>query len=150
MDVNGDPLGKVEAAIYYHLITKLLYLYKRACPDIQRPISFLTTIVRSPGQHDRKKLVKTLQYLEFNNYLPLTFEDLSVQVVKWFVDAYFAVHSDRRIHSGGFVTFRKGCVYSTSVRQNLNTKRSAEAEMFGVSDILPQVIWTRYLLEAQE
>ena len=31
----------------------------------------------------------------------------------------------------------------------LNTKSSTEAELVGVSDILPQVLWTRYFLEAQ-
>ena len=30
-----------------------------------------------------------------------------------------------------------------------NTKCSTEAELVGVRDILPQVLWTRYFLEAQ-
>ena len=40
---NKDYLGKVEAAMYYHITIKLLYLSKRALPNIQLPISFLTT-----------------------------------------------------------------------------------------------------------
>ena len=43
----------------------------------------------------------------------------------------------------------KGSVYSTSVRQKLNTKSSTEAELVGVDDVMPQIIWTRYFLEAQ-
>ena len=43
----------------------------------------------------------------------------------------------------------KGCVYGTSIRQNLNTKSLIEADLVVVSDALPQVIWTGYFLEAQ-
>ena len=43
----------------------------------------------------------------------------------------------------------KGSVYSTSVRQKLNTKSSTEAELVGVDDVMPQIIWTRYFLENQ-
>ena len=43
----------------------------------------------------------------------------------------------------------KGVIYSTSTRQKLNTKSSTEVELDGVIDFLPQVLWTRYFLEAQ-
>ena len=78
VDSNRDPLGKVEAEIYYHMTMQILYLYKRARPDIQLPVSFLTTRVRSPDQHDWNKLRKTLQYLTFTEYLPPTLDPSSV------------------------------------------------------------------------
>ena len=43
----------------------------------------------------------------------------------------------------------KGSVYSTSTRQKLNTKSSTEAELVGVDDVMPMIVWTRYFLEAQ-
>jgi hypothetical protein len=43
----------------------------------------------------------------------------------------------------------KGSVYSTSTWQKLNTKSSTEAELVGVDDVMPLVLWTRYFLEAQ-
>ena len=43
----------------------------------------------------------------------------------------------------------KGVVYGTSVCQKLNTKSSTEAELVGVNQVMPQVLWTRYFLEAQ-
>ncbi len=52
-------------------------------------------------------------------------------------------------HWGSVLTLGKGAVCATSCRQKLGTKSSTEAELVGVSDILPQVIWTRYFLEAQ-
>ena len=135
--------------MYYHLNMKLLYPYKNSCPEIQLPVSLLTTRVRAPHQHNWKKLGKTLQYLDLTKDLPLTLEDSSVHVINWFVEAYFAVHGDMRIHTGGFMALGKGCVYGTSVHQKFNTKSSTEADLVGVSDVLTQVIWTRYFLEDQ-
>ena len=40
-------------------------------------------------------------------------------------------------------------MYGQSTRRKLNTKSSTEAELVSVSDVLPQVLWTRYFLEAQ-
>ena len=42
-----------------------------------------------------------------------------------------------------------GSIYSTSTKKKLNTKSSTEAEIIGVSNILTQVLWTRYFLKAQ-
>ena len=135
--------------MYYHLNMKLLHLYKNSCPEIQLPVSLLTTRVRAPHQHNWKKLGKTLQYLDLTKDLPLTLEASSVQVIFFFVDASFSVYGDMRSHTGVFMNTRKGCVYGTSVRHNLNTKILTEADMVGFSDLLPQAIWARYFLEAQ-
>jgi hypothetical protein len=44
----------------------------------------------------------------------------------------------------------KGSVYSASTRQKLNTKKSStEAELIGVDDVMPLILWTRYFLDAQ-
>ena len=43
----------------------------------------------------------------------------------------------------------KGSVYSTSVRQKLTTKSSTEAELVGVDDVMPMILWTRQFLECQ-
>ena len=72
-----------------------------------------------------------------------------MRIVKWWVDASFAVHPDMKSHTGGVMTLGKGAVYATSTRQKLNTKSSTEGELVGVNDVLPQVLWTRYFLEAQ-
>ena len=50
-------------------------------------------------------------------------------------------------HTVAAMSLGKRVVYGTSTQQKLNTMSSTEAELVGVSDILPQV--TRYFLEAQ-
>ena len=43
----------------------------------------------------------------------------------------------------------KGCIYGASLRQKINTKSYTEAELVGISDTLPQVIWYRNFLRDQ-
>jgi hypothetical protein len=43
----------------------------------------------------------------------------------------------------------RGAVHGASNKQKLNTRSSTEAEVVGVNDCMPQVLWTRYFLEAQ-
>jgi hypothetical protein len=43
----------------------------------------------------------------------------------------------------------RGVIYGTSKRQKLNTKSSTEAELVGVDDVMPQVLWTLFFIEAQ-
>jgi hypothetical protein len=52
-------------------------------------------------------------------------------------------------HTGGAMSLGRGVIYGTSKRQKLNTKSSTEAELVGVDDVMPQVLWTLYFLKAQ-
>ena len=47
------------------------------------------------------------------------------------------------------MTMGKGYIYGASGRQSINTKSSTEAELVGISDALPQVIWYRNFLRSQ-
>ena len=70
-------------------------------------------------------------------------------IVKWYSDAAFATHNDLRSHTGGTMTMGHGGIINISTKQKLNTKSSTEAELVGVDDVMPQILWTRYFLEAQ-
>jgi hypothetical protein len=151
MEVNPSAakLSVEQADMFHHLVAKLLFLAKRARPDIQTAVAFLTTRVKSPDVDDWKKLGKVIKYLREFPDLHLTLEAGNGHVVKWWVDAAFAVHPDMKSHTGGTMSLGKGSVYSTSVRQKLNTRSSTEAELVGVDDVMPMVLWTKCFLEAQ-
>ena len=57
-NVNPDcrKLGEEKASQFHHLTAKLLYLSKRARPDLQTAESFLTIRVQEPDEDDYKKL----------------------------------------------------------------------------------------------
>ena len=54
-----------------------------------------------------------------------------------------------RSHTGATMTLGKGMAYSSTSKQKINTRSSTEAELVGVNDFLPQVLWTRHFLNAQ-
>ena len=54
-----------------------------------------------------------------------------------------------KIHTGGSLSIGRGVLFSKSTKQKLNSKSSTEAELIASSEVLPQILWTRYFLEDQ-
>jgi hypothetical protein len=137
---------------FHTTVAKLLFLTKRARPDIQPLVPFLCTRVQHPDNDDWKKLLRGLKYLQSTIDLVLTLEaDPSIPGfhAQWWPDASFATHSDMKSHTGAVLSFGKGAVKTVSSKQKLNTRSSTEAELVGVDDIAPLAIWTKLFLEAQ-
>jgi len=149
--VNGkaDKLDDERAEVFHRLTAKLLYLCKRARPDLQPTVAFLTTRVTQPDVDDWKKLGRAIKYLRGSKHLWLTLEVDDKLTIKWWIDASFAVHPDMRSHTGATMSLGKGSPVSLSRKQKINTKSSTEAELVGVDDAMPLVIWTRNFLEGQ-
>jgi hypothetical protein len=105
--------------------------------------------VKEPNRDDYKKLGRVMKYPRRTLNMPLTLEADNPHIIIWWVDASYAVHPDMKSHTGGMMTFGKGVAYRTSTRQKINTKSSTEAELVGVNDVMPQVLWTKYWMEAQ-
>jgi hypothetical protein len=146
---DSDALDGPHADTYHRLTAKLLYLCKRARPDLQTTVAFLTTRVVQPNVDDWKKLTRCIRYLRGSKELFLTLEANEGIDIKWWIDASFAVHPDMKSHTGNTMSFGKGSVYSTSKKQRINTKSSTEAELVGVDDSMPLVVWTRNFLIGQ-
>ena len=142
-------LSEEEAMQFHTMVAKGLFLCKRARPDIQTTIAFLSTRVKQPDQDDWKKLRRLIDYLRGTMDLVLTLKADNTSIIKWYVDVAYAVHPDMRSHTGGAMTLGKGFGYATSTKQKLNTKSSTEAELVGCDDVIGQIIWTNYFLEWQ-
>ena len=63
-------------------------------------------------------------------------------VMTWWVDATCAVHDGMCGHTGGTMSLGTGSIYSMSNKQKLVSQSSMEAELIGVYDMMPQLIWT--------
>jgi hypothetical protein len=149
IDEQAAPLSEGESEVFHSITAKILFLCKRARPDVQTPIAFLCTRVQHPDVDDYKKLRRVVCYLRGTKELCLTLEADDLDAIKWWVDASFAVHQDMRSHTGGVLSLGKGAIYSTSTRQKLNTKSSTEAELVAADDVLPMMLWTRQFMEGQ-
>ena len=102
--------------MFHHNVAKLLFLCKRARPDIETAVAFLCTHVKAPDTDDYKKLTRVMRYLRGTVNMPLTLEAESMQIVKWWVDASFAVNPEMKSHTGAVMTLGKGGIYGTSTR----------------------------------
>ena len=96
MQVNetGQLLSPTKAEAYHSLVAKLLYLEKRARPDIEPTVAFLCTRVSSPDEDNWKKLCRVMCYLNqtVDNVRILGCSDLN-SLFTW-VDAAYVVHSN--------------------------------------------------------
>ena len=146
---DAEKLNETQAKMFHTYVAKLLFLCKRARPDLQTAVAFLTTRVQSPDIDDWKKLSRTIRYLRLTLDLCLILSIEKNVISKWWIDGAFAVHPNMRSHTGGTHSLGRGHIYSSSIKQKLVTRSSTEAELVGVHDILPQVLWTKYFLEAQ-
>ena len=140
----------VKAKESFHSVTqKLLYLAKRARPDLLTAVSYLTTRVKHPTVEDEKKLERVLKYMNGTKELCLRLSADKGMIVTAHIDASFGTHADGKGHTGTTMSLGKGAVFCKSLKQKLVAKSSTEAELIGLSDGLTQAIWTRNFVEAQ-
>eukprot|EP00978_Attheya_sp_CCMP212_P010642 scaffold25921_cov24-Attheya_sp.AAC.1 len=60
----------------------------------------MCTRVKCPDSDDYKKLGRAMRYLCGTLDLPLVLEVDNLQIVKWWIDASYAVHPDMKSHTG--------------------------------------------------
>ena len=135
--------------LFHRLVYKLLYCSCRGRKDLQVAISFLTQRVESCNEGDYNKFRRLMHYVHttMDEIVTIGIED--VGLMRTFVDASYAVHDNMRSHTGGAITFGIGVFCSASEKQKLNTKSSTEAELVGVSEFLPKVLYVELFLAAQ-
>jgi hypothetical protein len=107
------PLTIKKAQVFHTFVAKVLFLSKRARYDIQPAIVFLTTQVRSPNEDDWDKLRKMMHYLKHTQDV-LTLKADGTCVIKWHIDASFAVHNDFKSHTGGVMIMGQGAIQTIS------------------------------------
>ena len=81
--------------------------------------------------------------------LRLTLLANDMGAITWYMDAFYACNYDCKGQSGGMMVIGEGAIPSFSCKQKLYGESSIEAELIGIDDALPQVIWTSYFLDAQ-
>jgi hypothetical protein len=141
-------------------VAKGLFLCKRARPDIQQAVLVLCTRVKNPNQADWEKLMRVMKYLNGtrkrvmkyldgtrSEYLTLSTDNL--RVVKWYVDASFAVHPDFKSHTSAVMMLGKGAMQSIARKQKMNMRSSTEGELVAVDNVATMILWTKLFLEAQ-
>ena len=146
---NGKSLDKEQAKVFHTWVAKALFACKRARPDIHVAVTLLCTRVRDPNEDDWKKLIRLLEYINGTRDDVLTLSADDLHVIKWYVDASFAVHADFKSHTGAIMSYGNGAAMTMSRKQKLNTRSSTEAELVGVDDAVNMILWTKLFLSEQ-
>ena len=149
VDKNSPKLDQRRAEEFHSTVAKGLFASKRARPDIQLCIAFLSTRVKEPTKQDWHKLVRMMKFLCNTKDDVLTLRADALNIIKWFIDAAFAVHPDFKGHTGAVMTMGKGAMIAISKKQKVNTRSSTECELIGSDDVIGKVLWTRNFVEAQ-
>ena len=76
--------------------------------------------------------------------MTLTLSIDNVGIIKWWVDASYNVHPDCKGHTGEMMSFGSGAAISSAKKQNINSDSSTIAELIGLHDTLPNIMWTKY------
>jgi hypothetical protein len=134
--VNADAeLLNSTKREYFHTVTvKLLFLAKRARPDILTVVSFLCTRVTIPTLEDMKKLFYLLGYLHATRDEVLTIRRRQDFSIEMYVDAAYGLHNTGESHTGTIVLFGGVVVYVGSKKQKCIAKSPMDAEVVALSD----------------
>ena len=90
-----------------------------------------------------------IRYLRGTKGLILTLRANNDSIIRWWIDASYAVHEDMKGHTGATLSLGKGGIYNGSWKQKMVAHSSTESELIGVYDVLPQVLWTKKFSEEQ-
>ena len=146
---KSPKLDQQRAELFHTVTAQGLFACKRARPDISPAIAYLTTRVREPNEDDWDKLSRMMKFLKQTSKDRLTLRADGTGVLKWYVDASFAVHPDYRSHTGAVMTMGEGAVISLSKKQSMNTRSSTESEVVSADEVVGPMVWARLFLEAQ-
>ncbi|CAJ1968085.1 unnamed protein product [Cylindrotheca closterium] len=146
---KGAPLEKERHEVFHLFVAKSLFLSKRARLDISPTVSILASRVQSPNLSDWHKLDRLMRYIHSTKGWHLTLSADDLRVIKWYVDASFAVHPDFKSHTGAVMTMGTGAVQAITQKQKLNCDSSTHTELIGVHDETSNILWTRLFMEEQ-
>ena len=129
IDGASSLLSEDDKEHFHSVMEKLLFLAKRARPDLLTAVTFLTTRVSAATEEDDViKLGRVLKYLNSTADLGMVLEGDGAMRVVAYVDASYAVHSDYKSHIGAVIKLGQGTV-ATKSSNLLQGRRLSQCRM---------------------
>ena len=110
---------------FHSVIAKLLYLVKRARPDLETLVSYLTMRVTKSDVDDWKKLKRGLTFVKnmIKDKIIIGAKTLS-DLYTW-IDAAYDVHNNIRGHTGGAILMGYGIMHGKASKQKIMNPKAA-------------------------
>jgi len=115
------------------LVAKLLYLSKRARPEISTSNGFLCTRVTKATVEDKKKLFRLLGFLKCTKGRVLRLHPKDLKLLAY-IDAVFASHFDSKSHMGVALFLGGALIFIATREQKCVTKSPTESELVALTD----------------
>ena len=100
-DEISKELDEARSEIFHSVTAKLLFIMKRARPDIETAVSYLMTRVSKSNEKDWEKLKRCLGFMKGSIKDHRVIGADSLRDLHVWVDASHAVHENMRGHTGG-------------------------------------------------
>ena len=141
--VEGDEcLNERDSKIFHTFVARLLYLCKRARPDVQLAELFLCTHVKQPKKSDRHKLDRMIGFLKHTKERKCRICGTGgLRVLKGYIDSALSAHNDGKGHTSMVMMWGDTCILIICCKQKISTKDSTEAELVGISDSFEKLEW---------
>ena len=117
-------LPEDQVQTFHRKVSQLLFMGARYQQEINTAVAFLTTHVKKIDDEYPEKLKRAMKYIKGTSELKLTLRVGDTLVVKWWVDALYAMNEDCRGHTIATISLGKGEVSSFSIKQKINGKIS--------------------------
>ena len=124
---NIKSLGKKVTEQFRTSLYRGIFVAKRERPDIHQTVVVLSKRVKEPNENDWKELVIMIKYFNQTNKNYLSLSADSLKVVKWYVEASFAVHPGFKSHIGAITTMVQGAMQSVYRKHKIDTRINIEA-----------------------
>jgi hypothetical protein len=113
---DAPKLEEERRKVFHTYVMKSMFLRKRARPDIDQGIAFLSSRVKEANEGDWTNLLRVLGFLKgtINDVLKLEADDTNT--LTWYIDVAFTVHADMKSHTGAMFTMGKGARLAAVLR----------------------------------
>ena len=145
---NDVLLSTNDASSYRSRVGALLFLATRTRPDIFHSVTECSRHNTNPSARHLSHVNRILRYVVSTKDLGLCFHSGEGIVLYATADASYAVHSDRKSHSGYTLHIGRnsGSLYSFSKKQPVVALSSTEAEFVASAEAAKMIVWARLLL----
>ena len=136
VDEKAKVLTEAERKRVHTLVAKLLFLSKRARPEISMATSFLCTRVTKAMEEDKRKLFHLMGFLHGTRKHVMELHPKDNLNVVAYIDASFAPHPDAKLHSGVAIFVGGALTYVDSRKQKCITKSPTESDLVALTDYI--------------
>ena len=114
---KSEELSNDKKDVLYHIVTKLLYVSKRAILGISPTIAFLCTRASKSPNEDWEKVRRLLQYLKGTLDIKMIIEIDGLIRLRTCVDVSCTIHMDMKRHTGGLISLGRGVIHTKSSKK---------------------------------